>query len=36
MIAYILDDANFETSTYISCDISAFKCLPSKDPNVPP
>lgn len=36
MVAYNLDGDHVEKNIYISCDIAAFKCLPSKDPNVPP
>ena len=35
MIAYQLDSKHPQRNVYISCDVAAFKCLPTKDPNVP-
>ena len=35
MIAYNLDRLNPSRNIYISCDIAAFKCLPSKNKNLP-
>ena len=35
MIGYNLDASQPSRNIYISCDIAAFKCLPSKDPKIP-